>query len=262
MRTTQNPNKDSRIKPLERVTVLVVTHLPETKSAYHKDRMSVISKSLVSLLDNANIEINFIVWDNGSCDTLRDYLKELPIDSLILSRNIGKTNALKFVMRGLPEGSIFAYGDDDIEYFDDWLRPQIEILENFPQVGTVTGYPTVIQGRWAKHPNIEGSQIESGKFIPQEWERDFALAHGREWNMHYANTLNDKTTRITYKGLQAYCLGHHCQFVCYPEKIEPLYNWSDRAMLPEQPIDKEIDNAGLYRFSTINRYARHIGNVL
>jgi hypothetical protein len=68
--------------------------------------------------------------------------------------------------------------------------------------------------------------------------------------------------RITYHGVQAYAMSQHCQFVCYPERVEPLIEWTDRVMQDEIPWDKAVDIAGLLRLSTVERYTRHLGNVL
>lgn len=274
MRLGRNPNADAKVKPFAPVVVLVVTHLPDTQSDYHKGRAAVIYKSIASLKENiGDVDYDLIVWDNGSSDTLFDVIGLDKRVTTILSRNVGKINALKYVMRMLPPGTILAYGDDDIEYFPNWLAPQIEILKTYPNVGTVTGWPVRIAGTWGVRntvgwagafANLGYSEptLQEGRFIPDEWERDYAKSIGLEWKFHLERTKHIQDYRITYRGVSAYAMSQHCQFVCYPERIEPLIKWTDKAMPPEQPIDEAIDAAGMLRLATVDRLTRHMGNVL
>jgi hypothetical protein len=239
------------------------------ESEYHRGRFEVIRKSVLSLEANIYDDHKLIIWDNGSCEFLREWLYgHDDAATIILSDNIGKTNALKSVMRMLPPDTILAYGDDDMEYMPNWLAPQIEILETYPSVGTVTGYPVRIASKWGEDATKEwafstvGAQVERGHFIPDEWERDYCDSVGRDFTQYIAATQQLQDTRITYKGVQAYATSQHCQFVCYPERVEPLIPWTDRAMNDEIPFDKAVDAAGLLRLSTVERYTRHMGNVL
>ncbi len=279
MRLGSNPLKHATIAPPARVVVLVITHLPEMESDYHRERLSVILRSLSSLMDNIDMatkEYSLMIWDNDSCQKATEHLVRLLPDQIIFSRNIGKTNALKSVMRMLPPGTILAYGDDDIEYFPNWLAPQIQILETFPNVGTVTGWPVRITGTWGEkmtkiwkekplaywyEPDAP-PDFQVGRFIPDEWERDYCESVGRDYQSYSAVTWGALDTRITYKGVSAYAMSQHAQFVCYPERVEPLIEWTDRAMSDEIPFDKAVDAAGLLRLATVERYCRHIGNVL
>lgn len=271
MRLGNNPLKSATVAPPARVVVLVITHLPLTVG-YHKNRLDVIKHSMESL--DAGIGDNYylMIWDNGSCGELRDYLRQFNADRLILSDNIGKTNALKSVMRMLPEGTILAYGDDDIEYFPNWLAPQIKILEAFPNVGTVTGWPVRITGSWGvdntfrwggtEYVQNPPTAFDRDRFIPDEWERDYCESVGRDWEGYKTITWGFQDTRITYRGVQAYAMSQHCQFVCYPERVEPLIPWTDAAMADETEFDKAVDAAGLLRLATVERLTHHMGNVL
>jgi hypothetical protein len=57
-------------------------------------------------------------------------------------------------------------------------------------------------------------------------------------------------------------MSQHAQFVCYPERVEPLIPWTGAAMANEISFDKAVDTAGLLRLATVERYTRHMGNVL
>jgi glycosyltransferase involved in cell wall biosynthesis len=270
MRVGQNPLKQACLEAPPRVVVLVITHLPNM-DGYHAKRLDVVKKSLWLLTNNAYDDHILMIWDNDSCDELVEFLQDFTQskskrDTLILSRNIGKTNALKSVMRMLPPDTILAYGDDDIEYMPNWLQPQIEILETYPNVGTVTGFPVRLASKWGEASTLawaqKHAQIETSKFIPVEWEQDYCASVGRDYHQYATATASLTDTRITYKGVQAYAMSQHCQYVCYPERVEPLIQWTDKAMAEEIPFDKAVDAAGMLRLSTVERFTRHMGNVL
>jgi hypothetical protein len=266
MRIGNNPLKSATIPPPARVVVLVITHLPEMESDYHRGRFNVLKRSVTSMIENIGVkDCDFIVWDNGSCQQVRDWL-DGQFCKRFLSCNIGKTNALKSVMRMLPEGTILAYGDDDIEYFPNWLAPQIEILETYPNVGTVTGWPVRLMGAWGELGTLTWAnrcaEFETGKFIPSEWDRDYCSSIGRDYEDYKTHVWGIQDSRITYKSVQAYAMSQHAQFVCYPERVEKLIPWTDQAMPNEIAFDRAVDHAGLLRLATVERYTRHLGNVL
>jgi hypothetical protein len=266
MRIGNNPLKSATIPPPARVVVLVITHLPEMESDYHRGRFNVLKRSVTSMIENIGVkDCDFIAWDNGSCQQVRDWL-DGQFCKRFLSCNIGKTNALKSVMRMLPEGTILAYGDDDIEYFPGWLAPQIEILETFPNVGTVTGWPVRLMGAWGEIGTLtwanQHALVEAGKFIPSEWDQDYCSSIGRDYESYKTHVWGIQDSRITYKGVSAYAMSQHAQFVCYPERVEPLIPWTGAAMANEISFDKAVDTAGLLRLATVERLTRHLGNVL
>jgi len=184
---------------------------------------------------------------------------------LILSGNIGKYAARLSIARMLPPETILAYSDDDMYFYPDWLAPQIELLNYFPNVSCVTGNPVRTQFRWGNENTVKWAmthaQVNTGRFIPQEWEDDFALSVGRtpEWHKEY--TKNDTDLLITYKNKQAYATSHHCQHVSYAGTVAKIPLYDHLAMSRETPFDNEMDKLGL-RLATTQRYCRHIGNIL
>jgi hypothetical protein len=57
-------------------------------------------------------------------------------------------------------------------------------------------------------------------------------------------------------------MAQHCQFLCQAGKIAPFVRWDHRAMAPEKDFDIAIDEAGLLRLTTKERYTRHMGNII
>src|SRR5512136_710213 len=99
-----NPNRGqlTRYQPA-RVTLAMLTYLPN-QAGYFAERMAVTRLSLDSLIANTPRPYDLIVFDNGSCSELVNYLCQLRdqglIDYLILSSsNIGKISAMQVIYR-------------------------------------------------------------------------------------------------------------------------------------------------------------------
>ena len=268
-RTEMNP---LRAQPapykMKDTTLLVVTHLPDDDSDYHKDRMEVVQTCLTSMRNGAKRDHTFMVWDNGSKDTFKEWLyNEFQPDITIFSKNIGKNQARANAIRMMPLSSIVAYSDDDFYYYDNWLSPQIKILNHF-SAQLVTGYPIRTMFRWGCESTINWSnkhgKLEKGIFMPEQWERDYAVSIGRDPNLHMNEhlTKDDFDYRVSYNGSQAYCVGHHAQFVGYVAKLLPALNAdSSLAMPDEKQFDIAQSKLGI-RLATTDRLCRHIGNVI
>jgi len=269
MRTEHNPLRGSQapntIKP---IVFVVVTHLPCNDSQYHFQRMEVIQTCLTTMRQNSYRDHTFLVWDNGSKDEFRDWLQHIfEPDILVLSSNIGKTAARTSAINTLPLSSIVCYSDDDVLYYDNWLNPQIELLNHFPNVACVSGYPVRTMFRWG-NTNTKtwawdhgDKKLEQGRFIPKEWELDYADSIGRSHEDQISMTLKDIDFRVTYQGKKAYLTSHHCQFIGYKVKIEKVLGYDDMAMGDEKPLDIALDQTGL-RLCTTQRYSRHMGNII
>lgn len=268
MRQGMNP---LRLSPapyaLQDIVFVVVTHVPcEEQPGYHKERQEIVKTCLTTMRQNAKREHTFLVWDNDSRSDFRDWLQHIfEPDVLIQSRNIGKNNARAAAVNMLPLGSIVCYSDDDILYYDNWLQPQIDLLSNFPNVAAVTGYPVRTMFRWGCENTVrwarENGKLEQGRFIPKEWEMDYADSIGRSHEDQVKATLKDVDYRVTYDGMQAYTTAHHCQFIGYAVKLVQALQMDNGAMPDEKPTDIRLDQIGL-RLATTERLCRHMGNVM
>ena len=265
MRIGHNPLRAERLPELPTRIMSVITHLPN-RQGYHAHRLDVIKACLESMRYGAP-GIHVMVWDNGSCKDLTDWLQnDYKPETLILSPNIGKSNARAALFRMVRTDAIMALCDDDMLFFPGWFEASQKILETFPEVGKVSCYPVRTQGRWGctstKAWAEKNGKLEKGIFVTEEEERDFCTSVERdyEWHLNYAK--DDIDHRVTYKGLQAYCYAHHCQFMARVGVIIPFLERNDDAMANEKPFDNAVDNAGLLQLTTAKRYSRHIGNMI
>jgi hypothetical protein len=268
MRVGSNPNRQARAAELNKVVLAVVTHLPHLEG-YHAERLEVVQTCLTSMIDNAGMDYSIAIWDNNSCAEFREWVRqEINPEIFVESINVGKTAGRTAITRMLPPGSIVCYSDDDMYFYPDWLAPQIELLQHFPNAACVTGYPVRTSFRWGNEHtkrwarDTHGAKLEIGRYLPEQWERDFAISIGRDPSWHVNEyTASDYDARITYKGKQAYATSHHCQFIARSEVIGRILSWDGMAMGDERVLDETLDQLGL-RLATTERLTRHIGNVL
>lgn len=243
----------------------VITHLPNLMD-YHQGRMDVIKACLLSMRHGAP-DVPVMVWDNGSCDELIYWLKnEFEPHTLILSQNIGKSNARAALFGMVSPDTIMGLCDDDILFYPGWFNACANLIDTFPNVGKVSCYPVRTQARWGcnntKAWAYKNAHVDTGKFISEEEDFDFCTSIGREYQWHLEYSKADVDHVVTYKNTQAYCFAHHCQFVARAGTILPFCKRSNDYMADEKPFDNNIDNYGLLQLTTRKRYARHIGNIV
>lgn len=266
MRVGNNPLKIN-VAPdrLQDVVLTCITHLPN-QIGYHAERFEVVRTCLTSMRMGARRAHTLMVWDNGSCPELRDWLQNVfKPDVLILSGNVGKNTARTSLFGMVKADSIVTFSDDDMYFYDNWLNPQIELLQNFPNVASVSGYPVRTSFRWGNENTLNWAKmngtLECQRFMPEQWERDFCLSIGRDYEAHRQTTATENDYRVTYQGRQAYCTSHHCQFIGNAGTLNKVKVYDTLALGSERNYDIALDKLGL-RLSTTKRLTRHIGNVI
>ena len=209
-RLGMNPGrgKASAYRPA-RVTAAVLVYIPHF-SGYFEGRFPVLIACLTSLVENTAVPLDLLVFDNGSCAEVQDYLGELQsrgaIQLLLRSaRNLGKAGALRLIFGAAP-GDVVAYCDDDFYYFPGWLEAQLEILDTFPNVGMVSGYtipslfaPERISAalEFGRSP---GAGLKAGKFIPEEWNPRLGAQHGAQSEAGGRGGRGDRGVRHRVQG--------------------------------------------------------------
>jgi len=271
--------KTSKYKP-SRVTATVLTYIPDL-SGYFKQRLDILQLTLTSLQKNTNVPFDLMVFDNGSCGEVVKYLQEQQhngvINFLLLAKeNIGKIGALRIMFNAVP-GEIVAYSDDDIFFYPGWLEAQLQILEAFPNVGMVSGIPVRNASKHANHslekllqqppPQIS---VSLERRIPDQWEIDWAQSTGRDPKKHIESTQNEKDIVLKTKKnnsdrtIEAIGSANHFQFIAPKNVITRALPtvWRGNLMGSMLEMDEAVDALGYLRLATVDRFTRHIGNVL
>src|SRR5512139_3277599 len=227
MRKGQNPAKFVKdVARPERITAALLNYIPFL-SGFYAETLDVLKVSLESMRRDAGLPFDLMVFDNGSCPEVRDFLvrekEEGRIQYLILSeKNMGKGGAWNVLLAGAP-GEIIAYCDSDVLFSPGWLKRSVEILETFPNVGMVTARPFRTPPElyeatlaWAR----KNAEVESGSFIPWETFLEFNLSLGQteEDNRRiYSETVD---WRIRYKDTTAFAGGSHWQFTGWRSALQ------------------------------------------
>lgn len=267
MRIGNNPMNGKLAQALPPVVAAVITHLPNLKG-YHAGRLEVIQTCLTSMRDNAEADLPFYVWDNGSCPELRDWLAgEFRPEYITFAPNVGKSSARSSIVRAFPPKTVVCVSDDDMYYCPGWLEPQLNLLRHFPNVGVVSGYPVRTMFRWGNKATLAwaekaGAKITRGNLIPPEYDQDWCKSIGRDYEYHKNYTKADVDVLIEWNGVQAYATAHHCQFIAQAGRIEFIVQWDQGALSDERLFDCAVDGFGMLRLCTTKRQALHMGNVL
>jgi glycosyltransferase involved in cell wall biosynthesis len=268
-----NPKRGQKIdQPPARITLAALTYLPQ-KIGYFEHRFDVTRLCLESLIANTPQPYDLLVFDNGSCALLTNYLRDLfdagRIQYLILSQhNVGKLSALQTIFKTAP-GEIVAYTDDDVFFLPGWLDEHLKILENYPKVGLMTGfyirshmrYATQSLERFAARADV---QVERGSLVPIEVEQHYAENMGRTWDQYQVEVQGLQDMRFNYKSLPALASAGHHQFVAYRGTIlEALpREWGEMLMGRMVDFENRVDELGYLRLSTNQPVTRLLGNVV
>ncbi|MBI9043064.1 MAG: glycosyltransferase family 2 protein [Anaerolineaceae bacterium] len=272
MRVGQNPAKFvNKVATPERVTVAVLNYIPFL-SGFYAEMLDVLKANLKSIREQTVYPFDLLVFDNGSCQEVRDYLTEERalgnIQYLILSeKNLGKGGAWNMILSGAP-GEIIAYTDNDALFKKGWLEKSVKILETFPKVGMVTARPfrtppDFYSSTLAWADENEEAELESGQIVPFETLNEFNLSLGQ--TKEFSRDLIEKSQdyKLTYKNISAFVGGSHWQFTAFKEVIAEFLPFEmSRPMGQVRQLDQRMNEAGFLRLMIDEPLAMNLSNSL
>jgi hypothetical protein len=258
-----------------RTTVAVLVYAPH-QAGYFQHRLDVTRMTIESILANTSEPFDLLVFDNGSCPEMVNYLqtqyKQGAIDYLLLSkRNIGKLNALRIIFNTAP-GEIVAYTDDDVFHLPGWLGEHLKIIDTYPNVGAVTGFYIRQRVAMSSTSTLDFAEksglTQRGLLMPHKWEQEYIDNSGRTWEVYQSEVAGIEDIIVTYDGLDAWVSAHHFQMVCPKAVIQEILaemlpeGWSDRVMGRMVEMDDRMDAKGYLRLCTRQQSMRLMGNAI
>ncbi|MEX2160766.1 MAG: glycosyltransferase family A protein [Anaerolineales bacterium] len=272
MRVGQNPIKAvEKIAPPAPVTVVIITHIPFL-SGYYAQSLEILKLCLASLQANTEGDYDLMVFDNGSCAEVRNYLlaeqRKKRIQYLLLSeRNLGKPAAWNSALAAAP-GEFVAYADSDVYFYRGWLPASLEALKAFPKAGMVTAMPMLVPEKystatvkWAKKQL--GVKVERGELLPWEDFWRHARSLGDDEDRARSFYAGNPAIRLTLKGKRYFVGAAHFQFTARKAALQAVLPIpAERPMGRVRLLDEAMNAAGYLRLCTDRWYVQHLGNVL
>lgn len=272
MRVGQNPIKSiEKIAPPSPVTVVVIAYIPFL-SGYYAQSLDVLRLCLDSLVTNTAGKFDLLVFDNGSCSEVREYLmgeqQRGNVQMLLLSeRNLGKPAAWNIALAAAP-GEFIAYADSDVFFYPGWLEASLKALKDFPNTGMVTAMPILTPEKystatvkWAKKQR--GVKVERGELLPWQdfWRhaRSLGDSEGKARKFYAENPA----VRIRSKSRYYYAGAAHFQFTTRKSILKEILPIpAQRPMGEVRLLDEAMNKAGYLRLCTDRWYVQHLGNTV
>jgi glycosyltransferase involved in cell wall biosynthesis len=272
MRKGQNPAKFVKaVARPERITVALLNYIPFL-SGFYAETLDVLKACLESMRRDAGYPFDLMIFDNGSCAEVRDFLiseKEAGrIQYLILSKNnVGKGGAWNVMLPGAP-GEIISYTDSDVLFSPHWLQRSVEILETFRNVGMVTARPFRTPPEfysrtleWAR--KTRDCEINEKQFIPWESFLEFNLSLGQSEEENRKVYAETRDWVISYNGVTALAGASHWQFTAYKAALQQFLPFDmDKPMGQVRQLDKRVNDAGLLRLMVPDPLAMNMSNTM
>jgi len=280
MRVGENPTKFTRknpsiarlsVKVPRDLTVTTVTYVPHLEG-YYKDGLDIIKLTLASVRKNTNVPFDLMVFDNGSCREVTDYLVELKnrdvIQWLFLSsQNVKKLGAWN-IMFPAARGDMVYYFNSDIFHYPGWLDGCMKIMQAFPRAGFVGACPFIslrhVESTLKVAEKDKDIRIEKGSFIGEDVFRVIAESLGADQEHFVTKKTALQQVRLTRNGVSGIISASHNHFLTRAEVLRQIFprprDWAIN--FTDKELDRLVDELGYMRLSTQDVNIYHLGNAL
>lgn len=286
MRVGENPTKFARhnkglvqlnTKVPARVLAATVVYIPRL-SDYYADSLSILKASLHSLRQTIPDDFDLLVYDNGSCEEVMEYLQaELAagrIDWLWRSAgNMKKIGAWNHIF-GAAQSEFVYYFDCDILHRPGWYEACRAIFAAYPQAGIVNAAPIPMKSP-AKVDKVlsmtlqmlsDSSEIslEQGQFTSDDWYGELGESLGGEAADFIAKARRFDQVRASQAGVEAFAQIWHAQFLIKTEFLRPYFprphDWAESSN--DEAFDFYLNELPILKLGITEPLVAHLGNTI
>ena len=268
MRQGHNPHKDLTIEEaFYNHQVVLPVYIPN-QEGYFKDSFRILQLCVESILKTVHLKTFITIVNNGSCTEVRDYLDELfankKIHEVIHTDNIGKLNA---ILKGLSGNNIelVTIADSDVMFLENWQSETVNVFNSFPKAGVVGIVPQFRTfGSFCGNIIVENLFSKKLKFSAVrdvEALKKFYLSIG--WQEDYNKDYLKVTLTIENNSQTAVVGSGHFVATYKKEIFKEIITYLGYKMggISEMYLDEACLKFGLWRLTTEDNYAYHMGNV-
>ncbi|HET8887227.1 MAG TPA: glycosyltransferase [Salinimicrobium sp.] len=267
MRIGQNPNKNLENNFNYIHHVIIPVYIPSLED-YFKESLEILKLCVHSLFATMHSKTFITIIDNGSCEEVVNYLDDLfamgKLNEVIHTENIGKLNA---IVKGVVGHNfpIVTISDADVLFLSDWQKETYKIYETFPKAGVVGLTP-----QFKSFENFSGNvlfdNLFSSKLRFMDVKNPTAMQKFYEsigWDLNYNHDYLKKHLTISKNDNIAVVGSGHYVATYRKEVLEgfPYYDKTKMGRGSEEKLDKAPLKKDLWRLTTANNYAYHMGNI-
>jgi hypothetical protein len=268
MRIGFNPHKDKLNEKIAYNHQIIIPVYIPNQEGYFKDSFQVLKICLESLFKTIHSSTFITIVNNGSCREVVSYLDELfatsKINELIHTENIGKLNA---ILKGLAgnEIELVTIADCDVMFLENWQMETIAVYNNFPKTGVVGLVPQYKTFGYCCGnvivENLFSKKLSFTKLKNLEALKKFYFSIG--WG-EYLDNENLGLTLTLERNSQLAVIGSGHFVATYRKEIFNeiiTYVGFKLGGKSENYLDEACLKFGLWRLTTNDNYAYHMGNV-
>ena len=272
MREGKNPEKDKKKELKHHLhRVIIPFYIPNTQEDYFRDAILIFKTCVESIWATTGEETVITLINNGSCDEAHQvaltYFTENKVDQYIIKKeNRGKADVVINAARSTTEDFI-TIADADILFKTDWFLNVLTLFEKFPKTGVVSPIPVphiYLNSNYSCLIDNFPFKIRKGKVVSNE---DIDAFYESIDRLQIGNTVKGTQHYIQEKETKALIGAGHAVATYRRELFIEQYNkkvpyvFYHKMKLLQKYLDILSEQYGLWRLSTTEAYAVHMGNV-
>jgi hypothetical protein len=268
MRIGFNPHKD---KLNEKIAynhqIIIPVYIPNQED-YFKYSFKIFQLCVESVFKTVHDKTFITIVNNGSCEEVAHYLDNLfankKIHELIHTENIGKLNA---ILKGLAGNNIelVTIADSDVLFLEQWQNETVAIFNNFPKAGIVGIVPQFRTfGYLCGNLILENLFSKKLKFSPvKNVEALKKFYHSIGWDKDYNPDYLKLMLTIENNSHTAVVGSSHFVATYKKQLFQEITTYLGYKLGgdSEKYLDEILLKFGLWRLTTNDNFAYHMGNV-